>query len=743
MRIISILLLLFTTITSFAQQDTIVITGIVIGHNSDGTKSALAGANLRWGSTFTGTTTDEAGEFILHKTNATDTLIVSYVNFNNDTIIIDDQLYLQIELHSGQNLQGADIVYKQKATRVNLKGIGQIETMGEMELGKAACCALSESFETNPTVDVSFTDAISGTRQIRMLGLAGTYSQLTKENMPDIRGLAAINGMEFIPGTWIESIQLIQGAGSVANGFESIAGQINTELHKPNTTKNYLNLYFNSDRSMEANAHIKYHIGKNWFSNILLHGKINSYKHDRNNDGFLDMPLNKRIVLLNRYEWKNTHNIHFEFGGRLIYLDQIGGQTSFDKNQTMDSLHPWGLLNNITKADGWLKLGKVNRLKPWQSTAIQLSGSIYNQNARYGLNQYQGIENTFYANILHQGRIANARHEYRIGFSYLFDNYNETLNSKQYLRKESIPGTFAEYTYKPNHKFGIVTGLRLDIHNYYGAFVTPRIHMRYELTEKTTLRASAGKGYRTANILAEHLSVLASSRELIIHSNGDYGFGLNQESAWNYGLSITNKFEAFYREGSISTTFYRTDFINQIVFDMEQSPNEVHFYNLKGQSYANSFQFKIDYELLKRLDVRIAYRYYDVKSTYGDELKQAPLLSPHRGFLNIAYNSRKHWKFDATLNIQGSKRIPSIEAENQIYSRPETSPVFGLVNTQISKKWNEKFEVYLGGENILNYKQQDPIISAENPYGPFFDASLIWGPVFGIKVYAGLRLTIL
>jgi len=407
-------------------------------------------------------------------------------------------------------------------------------------------------------------------------------------------------------------------------------------------------------------------------------------------------------------------------------------------------LHPWGLLNTIKKADAWMKLGKVNRIKPWQSTAIQLSGSIYNQDAKYGLNQYDGMENTFYANLLNQGRLGNEKHEYRIGISYLFDNYNEILNSKQYLRKESVPGAFAEYTYKPNSKFGIVSGFRVDLHNEYGVFFTPRIHLRYELAEQTTLRASAGKGYRTANIIAEHLSALASSRELIIHSNSsNYGFGLDQESAWNYGISLTNKFEAFYREGSISATFYRTDFVNQIVFDMEQSPNEVHFYNLDGKSYANSFQLKIDYELVKRLDVRIAYRYYDVKSTYGDDLKQAPLLAPHRGFLNLAYNTRKHWKFDATINIQGSKRIPSIEAVNQTYSRPTASPVFGLVNAQISKKWNDKFEVYLGGENILNYKQENPIISAENPYGPFFDARLIWGPVFGTKIYAGLRYTIL
>ena len=530
----------------------------------------------------------------------------------------------------------------------------------------------------------------------------------------------------------------------MVNGYESITGQINTELHKPATTKNYLNLYYNADGGMETNVHIKYHLGKKWKSNLLLHGKLNNIRHDANGDGFMDMPLNKKIVALNRYEWINTHNIHFEVGGRFIYLDQVGGQNNFQESQQMDSLHPWGLLNTITKADAWIKLGKVNQLYPWRSTAIQISGSIYNQNARYGLNLYDGSEKSLYVNFLHNGRLGNEKHEYKAGISYLYDNYAELLNANQFLRKESVPGAFVEYAYKPSDKLGIVMGLRADIHNRYGAFYTPRIHIRYALAKKTTLRGSMGKGYRSANIFAEHLSILASSRQIIIQSDrSGYGYGLQQEEAWNYGLSLTHKFELFYREGVISTTFYRTDFVNQIVFDLERSPKEVHFYNLSGVSYANSFQFKVDYELIKRVDVRLAYRYYDVKETYGNELKQAPLLAPHRGFLNVAYSSHNHWKFDVTLNIQGSKRIPSISDADQLYWRPTASPVFGLLNAQISKKWNEKFEVYLGGENITNYKQENPIISAENPYGPFFDASLIWGPIYGAKVYMGIRWTLL
>ena len=217
---------------------------------------------------------------------------------------------------------------------------------------------------------------------------------------------------------------------------------------------------------------------------------------------------------------------------------------------------------------------------------------------------------------------------------------------------------------------------------------------------------------------------------------------MNPETAWNYGINLTQSFELAYRDGQISSSFYRTNFQNQIVFDMEESPREVHFYNLTGESYANSFQFKVDYELFKRFDVRLAYRYYDVRTTYGDELKHAPLLAPHRGFVNLAYGTRSHWKFDFTLSVQGEKRIPDVNEAGQAMLYTIKSNAFALMNAQISKKFQEKFDFYIGAENLGNYRQENPIISAENPYGPYFDASLVWGPLFGIKVYAGMRFFI-
>ena len=717
-----------------------IIEGFIFGKQPDGSKQALVGANLQWKGQNAGAVTGADGSFKLKRNKKTTILIISYISYNADTVNMTHKDYLEISLRSGMDISGADIVYRRKSTTVNHFDLIKSETLGGHELGKAACCNLSESFETSPTVDVSFTDAISGQRQIRMLGLAGPYSQLTKENMPDIRGLAAINGMEFIPGTWIESIQLIQGAGSVVNGFESMAGQINTELQKPGSMDRFFfNGYVNSDRSIEANAHIKIPLGEKWKSGLLLHGKYNGYRHDSNEDGFMDMPLTTKFVALNRYEWVNTHNIHFEFGGRYTYIDQIGGQVDFDKNQKSDSLTPWGMLNNVQKLDGWAKFGKINRLRPWQSTALQMSAGTYKQEARYGLNVYDARQNSFYANLIHQNRFGSDKHIYKLGASLQYDEYDEKLNINSYKRIESVPGVFAEYSFKPIDKFGIVAGMRADYHNQYGMFYTPRLHMRWEMFKRTVVRASAGSGLRTANIIAEHMSMLASSREIIIHGNNDYGFGLDAEKAWNYGVNLTQTFDLDYREGRISASYYHTDFENQIVFDMDENAREVHFYNLDGKSVSNSYQIQVDYELVKRLDVRIAYRYYDVRTTFMSGEKSAPLLAPHRGFFNVAYSSRKFWKFDFTINIQGEKRLVDLSANTMENQRGLSTPVFAIMNAQISKKIRQKWEFYLGGENLGNYKQKDPIIGASDPYGDEFDAGQVWAPLFGLKIYAGMR----
>ncbi|MCG8697054.1 MAG: TonB-dependent receptor, partial [Bacteroidales bacterium] len=630
--------------------------------------------------------------------------------------------------------------HRRKSTELSMFDPIKYEKMGEKELLKAACCNLSESFETNPSVDVSFTDAVTGTRQIQLLGLAGPYTQITRENMPDVRGLSSVYGLTYTPGPWIESIQLNKGTGSVANGYESIAGQINVELRKPeDADRLYLNLFANESGRTEVNANLAHRFkNEKWSTGLLLHGKDNSFQHDNNNDSFLDHPLGNTFIGVNRWKYVGDNGMRVQLGVKLTSIDKEAGQ--YDELGVSTGYPTWKMNLEINQVEGWSKIGKVYADKPWKSQGLQLSGSFHQQESRFGNNEYNASQSSIYVNYLYQGIISNTKHKFRTGISFKYDDYKEELNHSSYDRMELVPGIYGEYTYTHLEKFATVAGLRFDHHNHYGLFVTPRLHLRYAIVEKSVLRASVGYGYRTANVLAENNSLLASSRQIIIEGDdSNKPYGLNIEQAWNYGINFTQKFILDYRGGSISFDLYRTNFVNQIVVDLDQNPQQAVFYNLNGRSYSNSFQSQFDYEVINRLDVRLAYRWYDIKTTYAGDLQQKPLIASHRAFANFAYQSRKHWKFDYTLNWQGRKRIPNTSANPVQYQLDEYSPSFIVMNAQVSKSWREVFEVYLGVENLLNYKQKDPIIASGEPYSEYFDATMIWGPVFGRKIYGGLR----
>lgn len=707
----------------------------------EGHKHPLPGASVYWLGTSTGTATNEEGEFKLKRIPENSLLVISFIGFKTDTIDVSAEKEISVELLSSADLEEVEVVRRQKSSQISMLESQKVEVISEKELLKAACCNLSESFETNPSVDVSFTDAVTGTRQIQMLGLAGPYTQITRENMPDIRGFSSIYGLTFTPGTWVDAIQLIKGTGSVVNGYESIAGQINIDLRNPATMdKLYLNVYGNEKGRIEANANIGIDVTDKLGTGIMLHVNNSSIKHDRNNDGFMDSPLSQQYIFLNRWELYSDKGLHFQVGIKGTFITKNGGQVDFNPDTDEGTTNAWGMHMGIQRMEAWAKLGKVNQEKPWQSVGFQVSGVTHKQDSYFGLTNYDASQNSFYANLLYQSILGNENHKFKTGLSFQYDNYGEVLNQNNYDRVEAVPGTFFEYAYSSSDKFNLVAGARIDYHNLYGLFYSGRLHLRYALAKRTILRASVGNGHRTANIFSENSGLFASSRQFIVSGDGSIKpYGLDQESAWNFGLSLTQHFTLDYREGIVSADFFRTEFVNQVVVDLDQSTQEVNFYNLDGSSFSNSFQIQLDYELIKRLDMRIAYRWYDVKTTYSGDLLNKPLIAKNRAFINLAYETRNHWKFDYTLNWQDHKRIPSTSSNPEQYRLEDQSPQFFLMNAQVSKSFSEKWEVYVGAENILNFKQSNPILASDDPFGPYFDASLIWGPVFGRNIYFGAR----
>ncbi|RYD51302.1 MAG: TonB-dependent receptor [Sphingobacteriales bacterium] len=631
-----------------------------------------------------------------------------------------------------------------KSTEINLLGAIKTEKIGARELLKAACCNLSESFETTPSVDVAFTDAVSGYKQIQMLGLTGAYTYFTRENIPDIRGLASITGLSYTPGTWIEGMQLSKGTGSVVNGFESVAGQINVEWKKPFEDKEptaLVNLYQSTQARTEANLVFRNQFSGNLSTNLLLHGRSNWARIDQNNDGFMDQPLDKQFVGANRWFWHNDKGLEIQGGIKGVYTTNTGGQLNYNRDVPQVTGNPWGYQSDVQRLEGWAKIGKVFARNPGSSMGLQLAGTYHNQESQFGARRYEGRQQSFYANLIYQTLLGTTDHVLKAGASLQHDQYDETLSGNPYGRTESVPGVFTEYSYNGNDKWNVVAGLRADYHNLYGAFVTPRLHVRYTPWEKASLRASVGRAQRTANIFAENMGFMASNRSFVIdRPETGMAYGLKPEVAWNTGLNFTQKFRLNYRDGSFSTDYYYTDFQNQIVVDIED-PTQVRFYNLDGRSFAHSLQAQFDYELIRNLDLRLAYRWYDVRTTYDGVEKERPLVAAHRAFANVGYETRNHWKLDYTVQLIGPKRIPATYSHHGGGTEGESySPAFVQMSAQISKSWkNDDVEVYLGGENLTNYMQHPMILGSEHPFSTGFDASLIWGPAMGRNLYAGLR----
>jgi len=731
--------------SNFDSTDTHHIRGIVI-EEVNGQANPLAGATVLFLGTSKTVVTNPHGEFILP--GATDgKLIISYSGLKTDTVSINGLNDIEIRMVRKSELSNVVITAtaRKRTSFIDSNNPFRTAIITKKELLKAACCNLSESFETNPSVDVSYNDAVTGSKQIQLLGLAGNYTQLTVENLPGPRGLATSQGLNTIAGPWIESMQLIKGTGSVVNGYESIAGQINIELIKPREAeKVYLNGYVNSMGKTDVNLNLAHRFNDKWSTAFLLHDDFLNNKSDFNKDGFRDLPTGNQFSGIHRWQYIGEQGLMSQFGIKLLVDSRTGGEMDYNPDSDKFTTNSYGLGWNTKRYEAFGKIGYVFPEKMYKSVGFEISAFDHNQDSYFGLTVYDARQKNLYANLIYQSQIKSEANQIKAGLSFLNDDYNEQLNAINYKRTESVPGAFAEYTFKYKTKLDVVAGIRADHNSLYGWFATPRLNIRYEPINGTVLRLNAGTGQRTANIFAENSGVLVSSRQIVINNNGNNtrAYGLQPETAWNKGISVDQKFKLFHKDASVGIDFYRNDFKNQVVVDLENA-RLARFYNLEGKSYSNSLQAEINFIPATKFDVRLAYRYFDVKTNYGGQLLQKPLVSSHRAFANLAYDL-KGWKFDYTLNYNGSKRIPSTEANPDAFKLNSYSPSYVLMNAQVSKTFGKKkvFDAYLGAENLTNYFQKNAILSADQPFGSYFDASLIWGPVTGRNIYAGFRYTI-
>ena len=638
-----------------------------------------------------------------------------------------------------QDLKDVTITSRRAGTR-KMGGAVNGVMINKEELFKAACCNLGESFSTNPSVDVNYSDAATGAKQIKLLGLSGTYVQMLTENLPNFRGAAAPYALDYVPGPWMSGIQVSKGASSVKNGYESITGQIDVEYLKPDDEQGAtVNLYGNTMGKMEANADGNIHMNDKLSTEVLLHYQNDFGHHDQNNDGFLDQPNVRQWNLQNRWHYRNSNYI-FHGGIGMMKEKREGGQT-YSFSPLTSHLYKIGIETN--RYEGYMKHAFILDPEHGTNIAVMTNLSMHQLDANYGHKHYDVNEKNAYAQLLFETNFTK-QHNLSAGLSLNHDYLGQEMFNGQWSMfndKETTLGIYAQYTYNLNNKVVAMAGLRADHSSRYGTFVTPRFHLKLTPNEIVSLRLSVGKGYRTVWALAENNYLLASGRQLVIDD-------LKQEQAWNTGLSSSFYIPLFGRTLKLNAEYYHTHFQQQAVVDYNSNPTEIRITNLDGKSYSNTFQIDASYPVVKGLELTAAWRWNDVKSTYGGKLLEKPLTSRYKGLVTASYKTPLGiWQFDATLQLNGGGRMPNYNDQSSIVNgqwsmvNGQSFPAYEQISAQITR-WFRHFSVYIGGENLTGFRQKQTIINAADPWSSTFDPTMVWGPVQGAMFYAGIRINI-
>ena len=760
------LVILFVALLSCVMADA-KVKGVVL----DDKGYPLVGANVHWAGTTVGMATDLDGKFEVDEVKSTRLLVSSFMGYHNDTTEVRSHSELTIVLVSDLELDEVSIVERKMAVLRSRISPLQTETITGEALCMAACCNLSESFETSASVDVAYSDAATGAKQIRLLGLSGTYVQLLTENTPNIRGLAQSFGMEYIPGPWMDAIQVSKGTSSVLNGYEAIAGQINVEYLKPQTQDPIaLNAMISTETHAEVNATGGWDLNDKVSTGILFHAQNMSLELDHNHDGFLDMTKNTNINLLNRWYVK-TDDYTGQFLVRGLYDRRQGGLTK----EATNAMSPYKIDLNTWRVDGFMKNGYVFDAELGTSIGIITSASYHNQQNTYGPRQWNAAQTNAYLNAIFQTSFDDSatdlwddhHHNLSTGLSVNYDGYNEMVRiiGDEAIRLDNMevtPGVFAEYTYTYQDKVTLLAGIREDYSSTYGFFTTPRMNLRYAPFEWWTLRASVGLGYRSPNAIADNAAYLPSNR--IYHFNAD---SLAQERSMNTGISTVFYIPMGKKELQISGEYYYTKFLDGVIADMDRSLHGITLYNMRdvegAQYFSHNWQVEATMEILRGWTMTTAFRYTDVKQTTFNtsaneyQLRDKPLQNKFKGIITTSYQTPlKTWQFDLTAQFNGEGRMPDG------FKIPEGSNQYRIHNGYIYHKWYPQllgqvtkffrtWSIYLGAENMTNFTQDNPIVGERleakvnthggfvNPQSSNYDASMIWAPIHGWKLYLGFR----
>lgn len=693
-----------------------------------------------------GDISDEKGHFSMTTDlNLPDTLILRAAGYYSDTIVITEAKDQEYKIVLFPEFVAEEVVITARRANSNVLRLDprNVEQLTQGELRKAACCSLSESFETNATVEVSLSDGVSGSKRIQMMGLEGRYIQLQFENIPFMHNLDQPFGLSSIPGSWIESIQITKGAGTVVNGYESMAGLINVEYMKPKTIdKLFVNGYTSIQGRGELNVQGGGSLNDKWGTAWFVHGSTVRMDNDRGKDGFRDMPIGETFIGLSRWSYSGE-KMEANFGVKANFSDQQGGQVGYNRyaHQQNQGLYGVGIRN--LNVELFSKTGFFFEKNPFSSLGVIAYAKYNDLSAVFGNRALEANEKRGYVNALYETILGTTSHSLKSGVSFVFDELKQVMDDRlptdtsmrTLNRQELVPGVFSEYTYTGVRSV-VVLGARGDYHNLYGWQFTPRANYKFNFTEDLAMRLTTGRGFRVSNYMMDNFSMMSTNTPWLV--DGD----IEPEISWNFGGSLMWDFNLFGKRATWTADFYHTLFTSQLIVDRDESSDYIRMRNLVGKSYSNAFQTDVKIEPISRFEIKLAYKFLDVKSTTGGVLETVLMVPKHRGFINLGYETRnQRWAYDLTLSVFGSQRLAQVRYADGTFSQDNKSEAYPILSGQITHRF-KRVEVYLGGENILDYRLDNPIVDVENPFGENFDATRIWAPMFGVNVYAGFRWSI-
>lgn len=738
----SSLLIFFFTNYSDAQEVQEVIKGRVFGIDA-GVRSPLAGATVSWINTTVSATTDSEGKFELSMVNVSEKkLIASMMGFYSDTISTENKKHVFINLRSVSTSE--ILVEDDNASNFISKDVVKTEVLSQNEFKKASCCDLSGCFGSNSSVEVAVTDIVNNTKEMQILGLDGSYTQILIDGIPNMSGLTSKYGLNSIPGTLINKINISKGANSVLQGYESISGIINIELKDFNSSEKFLvNGYMNSMLEKHVNTNYTNKWDK-WSTIFSGHTAQESNRMDENGDGFMDAPLVTRYMGYNKWKYEDSkESVMMDAAVQYVNEQRVGGQKGFNKDNT-GSNTIYGQTVELSSLKLYSKFGKTfdtnNQLKGF------ISYDVYDDLSYYGITRYHAKQKSFYVNAFYEKELFKES-KLKAGLSYRHELIDEDINfthptNKSYAgiynKKESIPGIFLENVFEGfNKKLMMISGIRFDYHNKYNGVLTPRLLAKYELSDETILRASFGTGFRTINLFNEYSNLFSSGRDIIISGE------LNPEKVVNFGVNLVQYFTIGEVHADLVVDYYKTNFTNKIIPDYNSNSSQVVFENLNGSAGSDIFQVETNIKLFNSLEIKNSYKYNKVKYTQNGIEENAPFIPEHKILSNLSYAlDQNKWSINVSMNWFGKQLLPNTQSNPVEYQRPSESDPFAVFNMQLNKNW-ESFEFYAGVENVFDYKQENPIVSADDPFGKYFDTSFIWGPVKGREIYAGFRFKLL